>query len=430
MTNTSTAPLAPGETSIDRVKPFQTSRGWGLRWRARLHDGTTVSKYTTGKTKGIVRQRAKAKAAELMATPGHGRWTPQSRVVEYMEEVVKPAIEASRLASETSRRYGLAYRLLLGQCRAEGCQHKHALAGKTIHQATRPRALSECLEEIARLHGAKNVKHARLVASHYLMKSLKTDELIEHNPLTDINVDLSEARTPERRRGGVALTEDEYRKAIAWLMTARPQDAPRPRRGRWTHQHAITARAAALDLILLQATTGLRTSEAARRTPEDCHVDQHGTFIVTLTGSQTKTRRGRPVPVLVPEVSHRLTSRLEATEPGQPLFPASTDPAKHWQPRTRDRALASLYCEMAEALDLPVFEFERGHLWRATLNTLLYDALPEATRVRLLGHTEAVNRSHYTAVTSTDSVVRAAAFLSENATDDATDVSVKPSDSR
>ena len=40
--------------------------------------------------------------------------------------------------------------------------------------------------------------------------------------------------------------------------------------------------------------------------------------------------------------------------------------------------------------------------------------LVEATRIRLLGHSAAVNRSHYTAVTSTKAVVEAARMLRED----------------
>lgn len=404
------APLEPGETSIDRARPVHTDAGtWRLRWRVRLHDGQVKDFTTQGKTKGIVRQRAKAKAAELLTTPGHGRWTPQSKVTEYMADVVKPAIESPRLSAATQRKYGQAYRHLVGEC--EDHRHEHSLKDKTIHQATRPRALKNCLEEIAQLHGKNCVKHARIVASRYLMTALKTDELIEFNPLADLTVDLAKAKEPTHQRGGVALTEDQYRRVVAWLLAADPQDAPRPRRGRWTYAHAVTSRTNVIDLILLQAATGLRTSEAALRTPEDCHVETDGTFVVNLTDAQTKTRRGRPVPVLLPEVSQRMALRLDATAPGRPLFPASTDPAKMWQPRTRDRALGRVYEEIARELDIDIFENERGHVWRATLNTLLHDRLPEDVRVRLLGHSPAVNRSHYTAVTSTASVVEAARFL-------------------
>lgn len=60
---------------------------------------------------------------------------------------------------------------------------------------------------------------------------------------------------------------------------------------------------------------------------------------------------------------------------------------------------------------MPFFERERGHSWRCTLNTALYYQLPEGVRTRLLGHTAAVNRSAYTAITSTDAVIEAAAVL-------------------
>ncbi|MDN5605115.1 MAG: hypothetical protein L0G59_06810 [Kocuria sp.] len=63
------------------------------------------------------------------------------------------------------------------------------------------------------------------------------------------------------------------------------------------------------------------------------------------------------------------------------------------------------------------FVIATGHLdrhsWRTTNNTLPYDVLPEATRTRLFGHTAAVNRQRYTAVTSTEAVVSAAAGIFE-----------------
>ena len=99
---------------------------------------------------------------------------------------------------------------------------------------------------------------------------------------------------------------------------------------------------------------------------------------------------------------------------GTDLFPSPADASKAWDPRNRDRKIAEMYLQMAADLEIGLFKFERGHLWRATLNTLLYDELPEATRIRLLGHSAAVNRSHYTAVTSTKAVVEAARMLRED----------------
>lgn len=412
MARAATTRLEPGQHSIDRAKPFEHGDGWALRWRIRLHSGRLVDKTTKGPTKGVVRSRARATAAELLATPGNGSWTPRTPVLDYMKAVTLPAIQAERLAPATTRRYELAYRLLRGECHLDDCKHAKSLAGLSIHDAMRPRTLTDCLEEIARLHGEKNVKHARIVASRYLARKLQTDELLEVNPLRDLDLDLSKARKPDQRRGGKALSLTDYQRVIDWLLAADPADAEKPKRGRWTHEEAVRARGHAIDVILTQATTGLRTSELALRPAGDCSVDAGGVFTFWLPATATKTHTSRPVPVLDARVSERLATRLvEVGDPSWPLFPAPSDPSKQWQPRTRDRKVAELYVEMAAALDLPVFEFERGHMWRATLNTLLYDALPEATRTRLLGHTEAVNRSHYTAVTSTAAVVEAAAIL-------------------
>lgn len=93
------------------------------------------------------------------------------------------------------------------------------------------------------------------------------------------------------------------------------------------------------------------------------------------------------------------------------MFPTPTDPAKPWDARNRDRKLASLYMQLAADLDISMLTTERGHSWRTTLNTLLLDDLNEAIRTRLLGHSSAVNRSHYTAPTSTAAILEAASVL-------------------
>lgn len=329
-----------------------------------------------------------------------------------MAAVTLPAIRAARLSDETTRRYELAYRLALGECRDEDCRHRHALAGLSIHDAMRPRALKDCLEEVARQHGAQSAKHARIVLRKYLAGPLRVDELIPYNPLADLDVDLSEAREPAQRRGGQSLTLEQYRAVVDHLLVMDPTDVRKPRQGRWTRQDLIRERRALVDIVLAQATTGLRTSELCRRPAGECSVDYDGTFVFWLPAPATKTRRSRPVPVLDPRVSERLAARLAGVQqPQHPLFPTPTDPAKEWDARNRDRKLASLYMGLADDLGIPMLETERGHSWRTTLNSLLHDAVDEATRIRLLGHTTSINRSHYTAVTSTAAVVEAASVL-------------------
>lgn len=411
MSRAATTRLEPGEHSIDRAQVFPYRDGFAMRWSIRLHSGRLMRPLTQGPAKGKVRARARARAADLLSGSVDGGWKGTSKTLDYLDTVTLPAIRAERLADSTTRRYELAYRLLRGECGDEACKHAHALAGLSLRESMRPRALTSCLEEIGRLHGAVNAKHAKTVAKKYLAAPLRVDEVIEYNPLMDLDLDLSGAKKPAYSRGGRALTAEQYRAAIEYLLAADPEDVETPKRGRWTREQRVIERAACIDIVLAQATTGLRTSELCMRPTEDCHVDASGTFIVELPPDATKTRTGRPVPVLAPAVSKRLATRLDSGSPW--LFPSPTDQAKVWDPRNRDRKLAALYWELAEQLHIEMFEYERGHSWRTTNNTLLYDVLPEATRTRLFGHTAAVNRQRYTAVTSTEAVVSAAAGIFE-----------------
>lgn len=416
MSRASSSRLEPGQHSIDRavVSPRSDGKGYIIKWYLRLPNGKLWKEHgtqTSAQKKGLARAKARAIAEEVLAGAGNERWKGTDKVVEYLDSVTLPALQGGRLAPETSRRYIIAYKLLLGECGDDGCKHKHSLAGLNIRDAVRPRALVNCLEEIGRLHGAGNAKHARIVASKYFAAKLQLDEIIDHNPVTSLDVDLSGARRPSYSRGGRALTAKQYAACIKYLLAADPNDVEKPKRGRWKIEHRVTERAACIDILLAQATTGLRTSELCLRPVEDCYVDQDGTFIFELSPEVTKTRTGRPVPVLAPEVSKRLAKRLN--HGSKWMFHNPADPEKVWAPRNRDRKLAKFYQELSRELNIPMFMDERGHSWRTTGNTLLYDVLPEATRIRLFGHTSAVNRRHYTAVTDTKTVVSAASVLYE-----------------
>lgn len=390
--------LNPGEHSIDRVTPVAIEGGFRLQWRIVLHDGRAKYVTTQAPTRAEVRARARAKAAELLQTSGASSWSLRSPVAEYMETITKPAIESERLAEATRSRYSLSYRLLLGECGSDekGHRHRHALKGLSIEAAMRPRALKECLEEIGRLHGVKNVKHAKLVASKYLARPLKLDGLIQFNPLADLDLDLSTARKPPVQRGGHALTREEYRQAIDWLLAQDPTQVEKPKRGRWTLADRIAERRALLEFVLTQATTGMRTSEIGRRPISEVEVDDKGNVVFVLSSEATKTRKARRVPVLDDEVARLLVERIEELPEDAYLFGAPSDPTKEWLPRNRDRKLASLYEELADACGIEMFKVERGHSWRTTINSILADTVPEDQRIRLLGHTREINRSHYT----------------------------------
>lgn len=410
-TRAASSRLEPGEHSVDRARPFPYRGGFALKWRIRLSSGRIVEKLTQGPTKGEVRARARRKAEDLLKTPGNTSWTPTSPVAEYMDQVTLPAIQSARLAESTQRRYLLAYRLLRGECR-EPHRHRYRLDGLSLHDAMRPRNLKDCLEEIGRLHGAKNVKHAKLVASKYLARPLKIDGIIETNPLADLDLDLSESKRPPVRRGGHSLTLDEYQRVITYLLAADTAAVDKPKRGRWTSNDRVAERRGVIDMILAQATSGMRTSELCRRPVRDCTVERDGTVVFHLPAEGVKTRKSRPVPILDPRVSERLAKRIAAAaSPDDPLFPAPSDASKQWDARNRDRKLATMYEEMADELGIDAFQVERGHMWRTTLNSLLADQLSEDARIRLLGHTREINRQYYTAVTDTASVVAAAEVL-------------------
>lgn len=422
-----TTRLEPGQHSIDRVEPFQRPGrdGWTIHWHLRLPSGKLEregGRFTQALTKGQARAKARAIADDLLKGCGNGAWKGSDPLLDYLEQVTLPKIQSKantnatrparrdELAPSTVRRYELAYRLLRGEC-DQPHRHKHSLTGLTLREAMKPRALTSCLEEIARLHGAVNAKHAKTVAKKYLAAELRVDEVIEFNPLSDLDIDLSKSKEPPYSRGGQALTRDQFTESLRYLLGADPEDVERPKRGRWTREQRVIERSGCLDIILAQATTGLRISELCMRHVDDCYVDADGTFIFLLGAKDTKTRSGRQVAVLAPEVSDRLAKRLGAGSPW--LFPSPSDASKVWDPRNRDRKLAVVYKELANELGIEMFEHERGHSWRTTNNTLLYDLLPEASRIRLFGHSKAVNRQKYTAVTTTEAIVSAASPLYE-----------------
>ena len=70
-----------------------------------------------------------------------------------------------------------------------------------------------------------------------------------------------------------------------------------------------------------------------------------------------------------------------------------------------------MYIELAQVLDIELLETARTHVWRATLNSLLLDSVPEVVRAAFFGHDAAVNRSAYTDLTDTSGMVTAARRL-------------------
>lgn len=407
-----TTRLEPGHHSIDRAIPRKREDVWLLDWSIRLHNGRLVKKRAQGATKGEVRQRAKAAAAELLASGG-GTWKTTSSLSEYLMQVSRPAIEIAPLRPNSRARY----RTVLGQLAGDCKEHSHAdsLKGHTISSGTRFRALEACLQEISELHGAESAKQARTVLSKYVLQQLNRDEVIHGNPLLGMSIDLkTNAKPNPTERGGQALTRDQYYAVLDYLLELDPAEGQtQPSRGRWSLGDRIAKRRNVIDLTLLQATTGLRVSEANAMTwGRHVETDDDGTLHVTVTQDISKTHRERRVPVLDARVGDRLLTRQNAALSQTAFVVGSpSDSTTLWDRRNCTSAVAELYIELAQALDIPLLNTSRTHVWRATLNSLLLNQVPEVIRAAFFGHDAAVNRASYTDLTDTSSMVEAARRL-------------------
>ena len=385
---------------------------WLLDWSIRLHDGRLVTKRSQGATKGQVRQRAKVAAAELLASGG-GTWKTTSSLTAYIGRVSRPAIEGAQLSPNSRARYLTVLRQLAGEC--EGHSHAHSLKGHSISSGTRLRSLEACLQEIAELHGAGSATQARTVLSKYVLQQLNRDEVIHGNPLSGMSIDLkSNAKPIAVERGGQALTRRQYHAVVDYLLDLDPAEGQvKPRRGRWLLDDIVAKRRNAIDLTLLQAATGLRVAEANSVTwARHVDADDEGTLHVTVTEDLSKTNRERRVPVLDARVAERLLTRQNASvSPAAHVIGSPADAMSSWDRRNCSKEIAKLYVELAEALNIKLLMTHRTHVWRATLNSMLLDTVPEVIRSAFFGHDVAVNRASYTDLTDTSSMVTAARKL-------------------
>jgi hypothetical protein len=407
--------LLEGEHSIMRAKPSVHGEVKVLHWSVRpvgharpIEKRTQVPKRVPDQD---LRRRALATAKKILDSEGRaGRWTAESELSEYIRAVVKPKIESSSLAENSKARYRIALRLLVGECGASDHQHRKSLKQLTIRSGTKYTPMEECLTELARLHGSESARQARTVLSGYVLKQLKRDELVDGNVIRGEKIDLStNAKAHEGREGGIALTRDQYNAVVEYLLGLDPADgAEKPKRGRWTLEDAISKRRNAIDLTLLQAGTGLRISEA-RQAWCGLFSDTAGGLSIHVVKDIAKRGFERTAYVLDERVAERLRIRLAKAQASDELIVGSPfDPSKVWDLRNCTRVVEALYLELGAKLDIKAFERERSHIWRATLNTLLIDTVPEAMRAAQFGHTAEVNKKSYTDAALSPAMVAAA----------------------
>lgn len=214
-------------------------------------------------------------------------------------------------------------------------------------------------------------------------------------------IDLGDVKTRKRVAGGQALTGKEYDKVLNHLLAQTPGKGDG-----LTLARSIDKRRSVIDLTLLQATTGLRITEARTLTWDNVEVDGDGQMHLTVTEEISKTHRARTVPVLDDRVQAHLLTRRN-TIGGRYVVGAPGDPDTEWDRANALKAVKKLYIELSTDLAIPLLHDIRSHVWRATLNTLLIE-LPEVHRAAYFGHDESVNRTAYTDTTDTTAMVTAA----------------------
>lgn len=197
------------------------------------------------------------------------------------------------------------------------------------------------------------------------------------------------------------MTREELNAAIDWLMSEEALNGVEvPTRGRW-REASLAKRRNLVDLALLQAASGLRVSEANALTWE--------VFDRSAKVTTSKTRRGRVVPLLFPDVIEHLARRRELG--GAYVIGAPADGTKPWDEDACRKANATFYPEIGAAIECPdLFDHGRTHIWRETLNSLMLH-LPVEVRAAYFGHDKETNRRYYTDTTDVSPVVEAAKEL-------------------
>lgn len=395
----SRAKLGYGETTIDRAAVVDAGDGvLRLQWWIRLKSGQTKRYTTKMKTryKSDVRARAKAKAAELLASERGGAWSPSDQISEFVRRESIEAIRRNEFARplrpNSQERYVHVLELF-----AQRTQ------GFCISDAMRARTLIEVFRGIARDHGTATAKKASQVVSKYVARRLVTDGVIEYNPLRDIDLELPQHVAKVKPQGGQALTPEERERVIEHLLALDPSQ---PKRGRYTAAERTAKRALCIDVTLTQAVTGMRIGEVRHLTLGDVDLAAEP-LRVSVTSGVSKTHIGRTVPVLDDRVAERVRARCEGlTDASAPVFGAPAAPASVWDSANAQKALKALYRELADACDVPLLSEVSTHVWRASLNTLWMQAgIPVELRAAYLGHGEDVNRASYTDTGQTDRLI-------------------------
>ncbi|MGH4000878.1 MAG: tyrosine-type recombinase/integrase [Pseudonocardiaceae bacterium] len=402
MTRAATKKLAPGEDSIDRVHPIEQADGsFRLQWTIVLRDGRIKRPSSFGPTVAEARRRARRKAAELLKT-GAGDWKLSTRLTEYVDHVTRPALKKADLRPLTRDSYDAALGMLLGKCAKcsdQGRSHEFGLNAYAIGAGIRRAPLENLLTEVAERHGLGKARHCRTVLNEYLIRYLVRDELVAANPLAGMRLTSVTGKKKVRRtRGGRAIDRKQYEKFLSWLLSLDPADMIVMNGQAWTKEVRIQKVRNAIDMTLLQMTTGLRQTEARRLAWALVQVNDQGVMSLDIPEDVAKTGDARVVLILDQRVAGRFLDRRRETKAIGYVIGAPSDPSKMWARSNCGAAVRQLYELAAKELSIDVMLAERSHMWRTTLRSFYEGRVPPAVLNAQFGHSEQVAQKHYTDV--------------------------------
>ena len=377
------AKLQPGEDTIKSVTPRKTETGYELRWRVRDFEGRLYAKRTQARTVGEARRRAFEKAEQIKrATSETTTWTPADSITDFIDREVEPAIKEKRLSKASRARY------------LEVMAHyRRYTQGKSISAATSASSLIRTLKTISKEIGPETARQTRSVVSNYLFGQLIVHQLTPSNPIRGMSFDFLKSENSE---GKYYPTQAEWQAFLDYVLTDDP-DSPIPGKENVPQAHKREAKARharIIQLTELQLATGLRASEARQITWADVAQDDHGVVWVTVRPEMSKTKVGRTIPVLVPEVGKRLLARKGKDEE---LVIPQPNSGKPWDKAGVHKAVRDYYEGVAgTSEDLAFLKKIRSHAWRGALNTITAPHLRPDIRAAYFGHTEKVNARAYT----------------------------------
>lgn len=375
--------LAPGQHTIATSKPRKKNDHIDITWRIRDFEGRLHTKYSRGRTAGEARRRALAKAEQILKSTAdlQTTWTVADSITDFIDKEVAPVLEEKDLSPASRARYKEVL-----------AHYRRYTEGKSIAAVTSAASLIKTLKNIANDIGKETSRQTRSVVSNYVLGQLIVHQVIPLNPIKGMSLDFLK---PSKEELKYYPSEAEWRAFLAFVLADDP-NAPMPGKEHIPQAHKASAKARharVIQLTELQMATGLRASEARQLTWG--HItEEDGTVWITVTPDIAKTKIGRTIPVLVPEVGQRLLSRRGNND--ELVIPQPTS-SKPWDKAGVHKAIREYYEGVADTHeDLAFLHLVRSHAWRGALNTLTAPFLTPDIRAAYFGHTEKVNARSYT----------------------------------